>query len=276
MPVSTRRRSIRRVVSWLAAVPLLALVASCVQVPAPGEPGAAAAPYVPNPQPALETELQYRARLHTELGANYYARGQFDVAIEELTEATRLVPGYAPAYGVLALVQMDLGDFDRADANFARAMQLAPQDPEIRNNYGWYLCHRGREREGLAQFDIALRNPLYRTPELAMLNAGRCHLRLGELRSADGWFRKAQSQQPGNRTAALGLGEIAYREGRFGDAKALIRPLLQSPLPETLLLAGCIDRRLGDKAGELAHLEQLRSLYPDAREIGELASGTCP
>jgi type IV pilus assembly protein PilF len=276
MPVSTRRRSIRRVVSWLAAVPLLALVASCAQVPAPGEPGAAAAPYVPNPQPALETELQYRARLHTELGANYYARGQFDVAIEELTEATRLVPGYAPAYGVLALVQMDLGDFDRADANFARAMQLAPQDPEIRNNYGWYLCHRGREREGLAQFDIALRNPLYRTPELAMLNAGRCHLRLGELRSADGWFRKAQSQQPGNRTAALGLGEIAYREGRFGDAKALIRPLLQSPLPETLLLAGCIDRRLGDKAGELAHLEQLRSLYPDAREIGELASGTCP
>ena len=261
----------------IAVLAMILALAGCAQAPAADSPATAAAPaYTPNPQPAQETDVQYRARLHTELGANYFARGQFDVAIEELNEALKLKPDHATAYGVLALVYMDMGEYDRADANFARALQIAPQDPEIRNNYGWYLCQRGRPQDGLAQFDQALRSPLYRTPELALLNAGRCHLRMGDLRSAEGYFKRVATIQPGNAKAAFGLAEVAYREGRFNDAGTLIRPAMQSPLPETLLLAGCIDRRVGNALGERAVLAQLRSLYPDAQEVKALETGACP
>jgi type IV pilus assembly protein PilF len=268
---------VRRLLPLVLAAALLA--AGCAQTGGPSLPDLTPAPaqYTPNPQPAQETDLQYRARLHTELGANYYARGQFDVALEELNEAIRLVPTYASAHGVLGLLQMDLGEFDKAEASFKRAIQLAPQDPEIRNNYGWFLCQRRQEREGLAQFDLALRNPLYRTPELALLNAGRCHLRLNELPAAEASFRKVLGLQPGNPKAFFGLAEIAYRQGRYANAQTLMRTALQAPQePETLYLAACTERRLGNPAAADALAAQMRALFPEAGEIKQLDAGICP
>ena len=61
----------------------------------------------------------------------------------------------------------------RAELRSARS-QLAPGDSDIHHNWGWYLCQHKREREALAQFEIAVRNTLYRTPEIALVNAGRC------------------------------------------------------------------------------------------------------
>ncbi len=263
----------------LLLLPLVAvLLAACAQTPTlPGQGSDSQGTYTPNPQPAQETELQYRARLHTELGANYLYRGQVDVALEELNEALKLVPDYAPAYNVLALLYLDLGEFDKAEANFSRALKIAPQDPEIHNNYGWYLCQRGRERDGLAQFEFALSNPLYRTPELALLNSGACHLRLNELSAADAAFKRALVLQPNNTKALTGLAEVAYREGRYRDARMLLRlPLQAAPPPSVLYLAACVEGKLGDKAAEQNYASDLRGRYPEAPEVKKLESGLCP
>ncbi|MDP1952393.1 MAG: tetratricopeptide repeat protein, partial [Betaproteobacteria bacterium] len=81
-----------------------------------------------------------RARIHTELGSAYFERGNLGVALEELRIAIGADPNYAQAYNVLGLVHMDLRENDVAQRHFERALALSPNDPDINNNYGWFLC----------------------------------------------------------------------------------------------------------------------------------------
>src|SRR6266513_6348661 len=113
------------------------------------------------PPPAQLANPQFRAQLHTDLGAGYYERGQMDVALEELNMAVRIDPTYAPAYNIFGLIYAVLGDDRKAEQSFAQALQLAPNDSDIRHNWGWYLCQHGREHDALVEFETAVRNPLY-------------------------------------------------------------------------------------------------------------------
>lgn len=48
------------------------------------------------------------------------------------------------------------GDFDEADAAYARASTLAPTEAAVANNRGWSLMLRGRWSEAAEQFETAL------------------------------------------------------------------------------------------------------------------------
>jgi type IV pilus assembly protein PilF len=228
------------------------------------------------PQPQ-QTPPAERARMHTDLAAGYYERGQMDVALDELNVAVTLDLNYAPAYNVYGLVYSVLGEDRKAEQNFERAMLLAPNDSDIHHNWGWYLCQHKREREALEQFEIAVSNPLYKTPEIALDNAGRCAITLGEIRVADSYFRRALLAQPGNALAGYGLALIAYKEARYTDARNWMRGVMQAanPQPETLYLGMCIERKLKDRQAELSYISQLRNRYPDASETKAINTEGC-
>ncbi|MCJ7838846.1 MAG: type IV pilus biogenesis/stability protein PilW [Burkholderiales bacterium] len=132
-----------------------------------------------------------RARIHTELASAYFERGNMGVALEELRIAISADPTYAPAYSVLGLVHMDLRENDVAQQNFAKALDLSPNDPDINNNYGWFLCRTGREEKSIAYFLAALKNPLYNTPARSYVNAGLCSINLNDGRDAINFFERA-------------------------------------------------------------------------------------
>ena len=75
-----------------AAVCLAVLVAGCGSTPKSSTPPQE--PQLPTPKVAAVSP-QERAKLHVELAAGYYERGQMDVALEELAEATKLDPDNA-------------------------------------------------------------------------------------------------------------------------------------------------------------------------------------
>ena len=180
------------------------------------------------PPPQQMASAAERAKLHTDLGSGYYERGQMDVAIGELDTAVKLDPNYAPAYNIYGLIYAVLGEDRKAEQNFERALQLAPNNPDIHHNWGWYLCQHKRERESLAQFETAVSDPLYRTPEIALVNAGRCAQAIGDVRAAEGYFRRALSGQPANVLANYGLAQIAYKERRYDEARAAMQRVMQA------------------------------------------------
>jgi len=230
----------------------------------------------PVPQPQ-QTPPAVRARMHTDLAAGYYERGQMDVALDELNMAVALDLNYAPAYNIYGLVYSVLGEDAKAEQNFQRALDLAPNDSDFHHNWGWYLCQHKREREALAQFDIAVRNPLYRSPEVALVNAGRCAITLGDMRLAESYFRRALVAQPGNALAGYGLALIAYKEARYADARNWMKGVMQStnPQPEVLYLGMCIERKLGDSQAELSYVSQMRNRFPDAVETKAITVEGC-
>ena len=223
-----------------------------------------------------ETTGAARAKTRTELGAGYYARGQYEIALEELNTALRDDPGYAPAHGMLGLVYSELHDDPQAERHFLRATELSPQDPEVRNNYGWFLCQRGRETQAIGQFELAVRNPFYRTPDMALVNAGRCALRIGDRKNAEAYLQRALAISPSNSSANFVLAELAYKAGDLDLARTRMRIVMQSTsTPEGLMLGACIERKLGNRGEESSYVSQLRQRFPNAREAREIDSGGC-
>jgi len=267
----------RRPAPW--PVPLLAalaLAAGCTSTSTTTPP--TAVPPAPPPPPAIkEAPLPVRANLRAELAAGYYERGQMDVALQELAEAVKLDPTLPKIYNVYGLVYATLGQDADAARNFRKAIELAPNDSEIRQNWGWYLCTHGQAREAIPEFEMAARNPLYKSPEIALINAGRCAGSLGENKQAEVFFKRALGVSPNNPLAALSLSQLTFKEGRLAEARALMKPVMQqtNPPPEALMLGACIERKMGDRSAEASYISQLRNRYPDSAEARNIATETC-
>jgi type IV pilus assembly protein PilF len=218
-----------------------------------------------------------RAETHTDLAGGYYERGQMDIALEELGIAEKLDATYPRIYNFYGLVYAVMGELPKAEANFRRALELAPNDSETRHNWGWYLCTHGRARESIAEFEQAIRNPLYRTPEVALVNAGKCSASIGDANAADQYFRQALQLRPNDPTAAYNLALLGYKGGRLPESRALMRMVMQqtTPPPEALFLGMCIERKLGDRQAEQSYALQLRNRYPQSAETAAIPLGGC-
>lgn len=228
-------------------------------------------------QASTEDPLRYRAKVHTELGANYFQRGQMSVALEELREAIRLDPRYGFAHSIIGLVHADLGEFAKAEAAFQQAVAVAPAEGDIRNNYGSYLCRQNRPKEGLEQFDAALRLPLYQTPNIALENAGSCALAASMIRPAESYFTRLVQIQPFGSRGYQGLAAIALKTARFDEVRKQVRMGLgaQPTTAELYFYGACAERKLGDRAAEDSYTQQLRSRFADSPLNEQLRKGGC-
>jgi type IV pilus assembly protein PilF len=220
-------------------------------------------------------DARNRARIHTDLAAAYYERGTMGVALEELRAATAADSSYAPAYGLYGLVYAELREKGLAEESYERALRLAPSDPDINHNYGWYLCQNGREREGIRYLLQAVRNPLYSAPWRSYSAAGVCSLRTDNVKGAEDFFQRALKLEPDEPTSLLRLGDIRYRQGNVGEARKLVARYnkLSSPTPESLWLALRIERRLGERVAEQSYANQLRRRFPTSPEYQSLLKG---
>lgn len=147
---------------------------------------------VPEQKSPMKAPPENRARVHTELAALYYQQHSLKTALSELNTATRIDPSYAPAYSMYGLVYMLLGENAQAANDFQKAIALAPADPNIRNNYGLFLCQTGQPQSGLAQLEAAWQNPLYDTPGVALANASRCAASMNDMALANQFRHRAE------------------------------------------------------------------------------------
>jgi type IV pilus assembly protein PilF len=216
-----------------------------------------------------------RAKAHTELGSLYFQDGNLIVALEELTLAAAIDPDYAPAFATRGLVLYYVKEFESAEKDFQHALDLEERNPDINNNYGWFLCQTGRARESLQYFERAYKNTLYQTPANAYLNAGACLIKLNELNEAQTVLERSLRIMPDNPQAIYHMAEISYRRGNFDAAKKRLGEVVRriEPGPEVLWLLLRTERRLGNRADEKSLTAQLRRKFPESNEYQELLKG---
>ncbi|MDR2614265.1 MAG: type IV pilus biogenesis/stability protein PilW [Candidatus Accumulibacter sp.] len=224
------------------------------------------------PTPPQPKDPRTRAKAHTELGALYFQDGNLIVALEELTLAAAIDPEYAPAFSIRGLVLYHVKEFPSAEKDFQHALDLDERSPETNNNYGWFLCQTDRAAESIQYFARAYENPVYQTPANAYLNAGACHLKIGEIDQAEDALRKSLRLMPDNPQALYHLADVHYRRGNFDAArKQLIEVIGRvEPGPEMLWLLLRTERRLGNRGDEQSLATQLRRRFPDSAEYQEL------
>ena len=145
----------------------------------------------------------------------------------------------------------DDGRAPRAESSFA-ARSSSRRTMRTPATTGAGTCARtGARSESIAEFEVAIRNPLYKTPEIALVNAGKCSVAIGDSNAADQYFRRALQLRPNDAAAAYNLALLSYRGARLAESRALMRVVMQqtAPPPEALFLGMCIERKLGDRAG---------------------------
>ncbi len=250
----------------VAALLLFSPIGSAQQA-APDQTGSFSSP--------VPKDARTRAKAHTELGSLYFQNGNLIVALEELTLAAAIDPEYATAFSTRGLILYYVKEYESAEKDFQRALSLEGRNPEINNNYGWFLCQTGKVEESIPYFERAYRNPLYQTPELAYLNEGACYIKLNQLDLAEEALRKSLRLMPTNPQAFFHLANVSYKRGNFDAAKKHLSDAVRlvDPGPELLWLYLRVERRLGNQSDERSLAAQLRRKFPDSPEYQELLKG---
>jgi type IV pilus assembly protein PilF len=228
-----------------------------------------------NPTRTAEADARTRARARADLAAGYYRSGQLAIALEEARRATQIDPNYAEAFSLLGLIYMDMNDRREAEDNFQRALKIDPASSELANNYGWFLCQGGREKEGVEYFDRALRDPLYPTPARAAQNAGTCLMKVKDYSTAEKYLRRSFELDASNPITKYQLSRTYLALGQVDRASFyydLLRRSVESS-PQTIWLGLRIARANGDLRTESQLANELRERFPRSPETAALARG---
>jgi type IV pilus assembly protein PilF len=219
-----------------------------------------------------KTDRRAAAEVNTSLGQEYMARGQYEVAMDKLLKAIDEDPGYAAAHTVLAVLHERLGQTKEAGEEYHRAVRAAPDNGDVNNNYGVYLCQHGRGDEAGRYFQAAVDDPFYRTPHVAMANAGSCALRQNELDKAEGFLRKSLEYDSAFADALLPMAIVSQRKGSFLQARAFLQryEAAATMSAQSLLLGFQIETELGDSASANRYATELFERFPDSEQFRQL------
>ncbi|MFZ6780085.1 type IV pilus biogenesis/stability protein PilW [Undibacterium sp. Ji83W] len=218
---------------------------------------------------AEKQDAQKRASIRMQLAVGYYQQGQLKVALEEIRQVLVIAPDLVDAFSLRALIFMDMGEKQLSEDNFLHALKLAPGNSDIGNNYGWFLCLNGREKQGLVYLDSAIKDPAYTAPGKALNNAGLCSLRMKDSIGAERYFMQGLREDPGNPAINANLADVLYKRGEYKQARFYIGRVLKFEVlaADVLWLAMKIEKKLGDEAALNSLGTQLRRRHPNSKEF---------
>jgi len=225
------------------------------------------------PRAEVDTEERRRARIRLELASGYYQQRNYSVALDELRQALTIDPDYGAAYGMLGLVYMELKENELAEQSFQKALRLMPANPELNNNYGWFLCRTGKQEQALPYFEKAATDPLYQTPARPLYNAGICMRQAQDDEKALAYLHRAFQVDPSSAVTLYNLADIYLARHDAERASFYSQRLLKSYQPNAQVLwQGLrIARMRGDSVEFDSLATQLRNGFPTSPEANLLA-----
>jgi type IV pilus assembly protein PilF len=220
-----------------------------------------------------QTKTEDAAVYNTQLGIAYLNQGELALAKDKLDRAVLQDPSFPEAHSARAMLYERLGDNDKADDEFRTALRLAPNDPNVVNNYAVYLCQRGRTNDGVKHFEQAAKNALYRTPEAAYTNAGVCLRAAKRDEEARVQFIKALQVKPNFSDAVLQLSDLEFQHNNLAQARQLIDTYLGNfpATPDLLFLGVRVARAQKDAVAAQRYSRKLQLDFPGSDQTRALA-----
>ena len=163
-----------------------------------------------------------RAELHYTLGGLYWAKREYDRALEHTLRALALAHRTANerletwAWNGLGNVYTDLGRYEEAIAAYQKAIELDPKFTWPWNNLGTVYDDLGRYEEAIAAYQKAIElDPQFTWP---WNNLGTVYDDLGRYEEAIAAYQKAIELDPQFAAPWNGLGNVYYQQGRREEA----------------------------------------------------------
>jgi type IV pilus assembly protein PilF len=216
----------------------------------------------------VQSSSSDRAKIRLQLAVSYFQQDQLATALKELNNAISMDPDLVDAYAVRALVYMQMRDDGKAEQDFLKVTNMAPNNPDNINNYGWFLCMNGREAQGMAMFDRVIKDRTYTQHVKALNNAGLCSLKMKNDAMAENYFADSLRLDASNPTTNLNLARLSYKKQDWTHAQFYINRLIKAEAftPEILWLAIQINHKLNDQIAQANLAVQLKQRFPDSHE----------
>ena len=158
-------------------------------------------------------------------GFAYGKTGDYDRAISDFTEAIRLRPDFALAYYDRADAYDNQGEYDRAIDDYTEAIELKPQMADAYNNRGAVYLLQGAHEKAIDDFNEAIR--LDPDHAKAFVNRAAAHAAKNEYQPAIDDYTKAIRLNANQAGALNGLAwllatcpDAKYRDGPKAVAHA--------------------------------------------------------
>jgi type IV pilus assembly protein PilF len=198
------------------------------------------------------------------------------VAREKLERSLKQNPKDPDVHTSLALLYDKTNEPKLADKHYREAVRLAPESPEVSNNYAIYLCKTNRVDEGISRFSDVAANKYYRTPEVALTNAGVCLRGAKRHAEAETSFQRAIKARPDYSEASVQLATLYTELNRLPEARKLLETYLGAfrPTADVLYAAVSVARASKDKMSEEKYSRQLRLEFPDSPQTRALKRAT--
>ena len=215
------------------------------------------------------------AALNTQLAVAYMRDNENELALKKLAKAIAADSKYVDAYNTYGLLYSRLGEIEKAEQSYKDALRIDGKNPAALNNYGQFLCQQKRYDEGQAKFLEAIKNPLYRTPENALTNAGLCAMQSKDLGAAEQHFRNALQIDAQLPQPLVQMAQLSYDQANTLQARGYYQRFVEvgAQSARSLWLGIRIEHALKDKDAEASYALVLKNKYPDSPETGLLQQG---
>jgi type IV pilus assembly protein PilF len=216
-----------------------------------------------------------QAATNVQLAIEYMKLNKLADSREFIDRALTQDPGNPNVQLTAGLVYERLNDMPKAEKAYATAGRLGKNDPNIQNDYAGFLCRTGKSAAGEKLFVDVARNPLYQTPEVALVNAGVCVRSTGDMLDAQRYFNRALAIRPNMPEALLQLGNVAIDQGDGAGALDYVqRYLAVNPAtPEVLWLGFRAQRKLGDATAAAVFARRVQAEFPNSEQAQMMRSG---
>ncbi|NOJ24662.1 type IV pilus biogenesis/stability protein PilW [Vibrio coralliilyticus] len=153
------------------------------------------------------------------LGLSYLQRDNRVKARENIQKALEHAPEYYRAQLAMAHYLEQVSEFTHAEHWFQQAISQHPNNGQLLNDYGSFLCKQSRFQEANVLFERAVIQPNYYYVADSYENAAFCALKAGQQARAARYFERAIAHDSNRPQAILNLAHLEMNQGRYEAAQ---------------------------------------------------------
>ncbi len=208
------------------------------------------------------------ARTRIALGINYLQRGDNAQAKFNLEKAKSLAPELAEVHNAMAYYYQQVAEFEAAENSYKTAIDLEPNNADSYNNYGAFLCQRGKYDQAEQLLLQAISRPGYIRAADSYENIALCRLEQKDFIQAKTYLDLSIKHNASRPSALFNLASVNYAMADLPAAQVLLERMQSASQisPRSVLLGYLIAQEQQDY-GRMQTAEQLLlTTYPQSQE----------
>ena len=224
------------------------------------------------PAAAQSKNIEQAAVANTELALAYMREGNLAAARDKIEKALTQNSRTPRTQMAAGIIHDRLNNRRKAQTHFEQAVKLGKDDPDVLANAAVYFCRYGDYKRGEQYLLQAATSPLYRTPDVAYTNAGRCARANQRPQDAEQYFRRALATNPKQAEALLQMAEMSLAANNGLQARAFLEryTAVATVTPSTLMLGRRIEMGMGDSTQAQRYAQRIKDEFPMSAEAGQL------